>query len=363
MRPPRAALEVRRNARAFQRVLEQTRVVLRSAHRDRHPVERRSRARLPQDSPRDFHGFPPFARRRKQFHGLQRLAGRSRAGREQVATHPVEPGCGHLGVLDCPERCERRLRCAVALRKRGQRRRRTPNQRADKRPFGRIRHGRVEQDEGARRVGAACSFGGARRGRKERRAIDGRDLVELRVEAREQFGKIGSALARTAERLARHGGKREFFERARQGAWKSGRVCDRSEVAQRSVGIGVVDRAGSDRLYSERGGRRQAVGGEQRRRKPGGKLRQAEPVQAEGRAPPSRDVAHEVVRRTACGADNEDFSGWWSLENESTGGVEPERRRRGPYNPHMPLPSGRRSGHPGQASARRPTRTIAQRNK
>src|SRR5687768_6176812 len=65
MRAPDSAIEVRRDSRAGQRVLEDADVVLRRADQDRDFVETNAICSFFENASRDFDAFPAFARRGK----------------------------------------------------------------------------------------------------------------------------------------------------------------------------------------------------------------------------------------------------------------------------------------------------------
>src|SRR5207247_1232262 len=78
--PARATLEIRRHARASERMLEQRRILLRRAHGNRHAIERDAAARLAKHTARDLDAFAPLARRGKEIDLLERFPRRRRGG-------------------------------------------------------------------------------------------------------------------------------------------------------------------------------------------------------------------------------------------------------------------------------------------
>jgi hypothetical protein len=67
------------------------------------------------------------------------------------------------------------------------------------------------------------------------------------------------------------------------------------------LAIGVEQSPSRNRLHAKTSGRRQTFAGEERSGEAGGKLRQAEAVQAERRGTRLRQLAGEVVGRAARG--------------------------------------------------------------
>ncbi len=205
--------------------------------------------------------------------------------------------------------------------------------------------------------GAAGRFAARVAVRKERRAIDGRHAASNCASNR------ASSSARSAppslaplERPARHGRQAPVPRAcapARAGNPASLRPARSSSSAD--VGVGVVDRARGYRLDAERGGRRQTVRRQQRRGEPGGKLRQAEAVEPEGR--PARAGKRRARSRPPRRVSRRRRRFQMLVEcRERTGarrpaGAPPRRKERSAI---ATLPSGRRAGHPGQASARWP---------
>ena len=94
MRTHCASIEPGRNARALERVFQQTGIALRRPHEHRDLVERDARACLFEDAPCDFDAFAAFARSREEAHVARLLPSRRLPSSEQIP-----PECDQVGGL------------------------------------------------------------------------------------------------------------------------------------------------------------------------------------------------------------------------------------------------------------------------
>ena len=201
-RPDAAAACRDRSTPARRRARARARAARRSAaaRAARSPsVERHAAARLAQHAARDLDRLAPFARRRKQLDLAGRLAQRRRRRGETGTggSRSSPPASSRPGSSTGAERTQAR---------------RAPR---DRRPES-SRSRRARASERRRRTRARSTFatgtsssssaaatrtaplrigGGVRRGPQKGRAIDGRRRLELLVEALEQRGEIGAAVA------------------------------------------------------------------------------------------------------------------------------------------------------------------------
>jgi len=324
------------------------------AQRNRHPVEGHAPACLAQHASCDLDRFAAFAGRREQLDLVDRFTGRRGRGGEQIVTHAIESGAlTAVDGLHRAERRQRRQRARVAVRDGGKRRGRARHQCLDEPALGHVRHGDVDEQQPAARVYSLRVGGGSGRRSQERRAIDGRRRLKLLVEALEQVRQVGTDFRERPHRRRRDHRQRQFLQRPRQRAREPRHGRDRREVGQRLVATGVEQGPRGHRLHAEPRCLRQAVARKERRREPGGQLRQAETILAEGGPARSTERAREVVGRAARLGDDQDFCSGRRLEDEGARGVDPCRRGRGGDDAHARTPSGRHAGDSGERGARR----------